>query len=409
MPSTTLPRFGLDGWDPRNIVDPYPVYRRYREHAPVHRSGGTFYVFGYDEVVRVLTGRCFGRSAHPGDGAGDVPVPAGYPALRTVVGNWLVFQDPPRHTALRALLAAEFSPSVVAALRPRVRQIAYGLLERCTRPGRQREADLVTDFAAPFPVHVVAELLGLPRDDHGLLRAHAVALQEASSSRAHGAAERYARAEAAAAELVRYFRREVRRRDGGTGRGDLLTLLVRARERGLPLGVDGIVGTCVHLLTAGHETTTGFLAKAVLALRAHPRVLDELRRAPALIPGAVEELLRYDAPVQAVTRRAQQDTVLGGHEVPRGSRVIALLGSAGRDPARFPDPDVLDVHRHADRHLGFGLGIHYCLGASLARAEAAIGLGALLDGLPGLAHGGHRVTYADDMVFHGPDHLVIGV
>ncbi|MFJ1647228.1 cytochrome P450 [Streptomyces sp. NPDC088258] len=412
MPSATLPRFDLTGWDKRDIAHPYPVYRRYRESAPVHRGAsgaggpGTFYVFSHDEVVRVLTGSGFGRDARVAADDADVvpvPVPAEYRALRAIVENWLVFLDPPRHTELRSLLGREFSPSVVTGLRPRIARIAQELLERL---GPCRGADLVEGFAAPFPILVISELLGIPPEDHTWLRVNAMALQEASTSRSRGGTGGYARAEAASREFAGYFRREVRRRRGDD-RGDLLTLLVRARDSGAPLTVDGIVGTCVHLLTAGHETTTNFLAKAVLALRAHPAVLDELRGAPELIPAAVEELLRHDPPVQAVTRWVYRDTRLGGYAVERGSRVVALLGSANRDPARFPRPDDLDPHRPADRHLGFGLGIHYCLGATLARAEAEIGLTALLHGLPGLSRGGHQVEYADDMVFHGPTRLVL--
>ncbi|RDG38276.1 cytochrome P450 [Streptomyces corynorhini] len=412
MPSATLPRFDLKGWDREDIAHPYPVYRRYRESAPVHRgasgAGGpeTFYVFSYDEVVRVLSSTRFGRDARVASGDADavpVPVPAEYRALRAVVENWLVFLDPPRHTELRSLLASEFSPSVVAGLRPRIARIAHELLERLAP---HRAPDLVEGFAAPFPVLVISELLGIPREHHAWLRENAVALQEASTTRSRGGTGGYPGAEAAAREFAGYFRREVRARRGDD-RGDLLTLLVRARDGGAPLTVDGIVGTCVHLLTAGHETTTNFLAKAVLALRARPHLLDELRTAPELPPGTVEELLRHDPPVQAVTRWAYDDTRVGDHEVARGSRVVALLGSANRDPARFPRPDVLDVRRPADRHLGFGLGIHYCLGATLARAEAEIGLKALLNGLPWLGEGGQQVDYADDMVFHGPTRLVL--
>ncbi|WP_374984047.1 cytochrome P450 [Streptomyces fradiae] len=412
MPSATLPRFALTGWDAKDIADPYPVYRRYREAAPVHRgetpagAPATFYAFSYETAARVLTGRGFGRDARVASGdpaAAPVPVPAEHRALRAVVENWLVFMDPPRHTELRSLLGAEFSPAVVDRLRPRVERLARDLLQGLAG---SREADLVEGFAAPLPILVISELLGVPTEHQGWLRANAMALQEAGSTRTRGGAGRYARAEAAAAEFTRYFRQEARGRRGDEG-GDLLTLLVRARDGGAPLTEDGIVGTCVHLLTAGHETTTNFLSKAVLALRAHPEVLAALRGSPGPAPEAVEELLRYDGPVQAVTRWAYEDTRLGGLDVPRGSRVVALLGSANRDPARFPDPDVLDVGRPADRHLGFGLGIHYCLGAALARAEAEIGLRTLLDGLPGLGLGGQRVDYADDMVFHGPLRLVL--
>ncbi|MEV0965267.1 cytochrome P450 [Streptomyces sp. NPDC049910] len=413
MPRATLPRFDLMGWDGEDISNPYPVYRRYREAAPVHRTasgtGGpdTFYLFTYDDVVRVLSDRRFGRSARVASGdtgtrTAPVPIPAEHRALRTIVENWLVFLDPPRHTELRSLLNTRFSPSIVTDLRPRITRLAQELVERL---GGHREADLVEGFAAPFPVLVISELLGLPEEDRAWLRAGAVALQEASTTRSRGAGG-YARAEAASRDFARYFRQQVDRRSGGGG-ADLLTLLVRARDTGARLSADGIVGTCVHLLTAGHETTTNFLAKAVLALRAHPEILAELRATPEVTPPAVEELMRYDPPVQAVTRWAYEDAHLGGYDVPRGSRVVALLGSANRDPARFPDPDVPDVHRAADRHLGFGLGIHYCLGATLARAEAEIGLRTLLDEIPGLGRGRHRVEYADDLVFHGPTRLVL--
>ncbi|MEV6236651.1 cytochrome P450 [Lentzea sp. NPDC051838] len=385
--------FDLTGWNPDDIANPYPVYQRCRETAAVHKGqSGTFYVFSYDEVAQVLSSRSFGR---------EVPVPAESRALRTIVENWLVFMDPPRHTELRSQLAKEFSPAVVADLRPRITQIAHGLLAQLN--GR-KEADLVEGFAAPLPILVISELLGIPEAHHTWLRATAMALQEGSSSRRSDVGQ--ARAEAAAEEFAEYFRELIRLRRG-KDRGDLLTILVRAKDNGVPLSVEAIVGTCVHLLTAGHETTTNSLAKAVLALRAHPEVLEELRESPGLTSVAVEELVRYDPPVHAVTRWARQDLRLGGYDVPTGSRVVAMLGSANRDPARFPRPDVLDLHRPAERHLGFGLGIHYCLGATLARAEIEIGLRALLDGVPALGNGDQQVDYADDMVFHGPSRLVL--
>lgn len=409
MPSATLPRFALTGWSRENIVNPYPVYQRYREVASVHRGepGGdaadTFYVFSYDEVVQVLSSNCFGRGRSLDAAKASVPVPAEQKALRAIVENWLVFMDPPRHTELRSLLNRSFSPRIVTELRPRIARIAQELLSRL---GQQVDVDLVESFAAPLPILVISELLGIPEERRAWLRANALALQEASSSRAGRDVDGYAQAEVAAQEFTEYFREQVRLRRGRAG-GDLITILANAQERGAPVSLDAIVGTCVHLLTAGHETTTNSLAKAVLALREHPAVLDELRGAEGLTTDAVEEFLRYDPPVQAVTRWAHQDTTLGGCDIPRGSRVVALLGSANRDPARFPSPDVLDVRRPADRHLSFGLGIHYCLGATLARAELEIGLQALLDGVPTLGYGTQHVDYADDLVFHGPSRLVL--
>ncbi|MFD4637166.1 cytochrome P450 [Lentzea sp. NPDC058436] len=404
MRSVTLPRFSLQGWPREDIADPYPVYRRYREAGSVHEGAEdgprTFYVFGYDDVVKVLSDRNFGRTRSTSDGVPSVPVPAEFTALRTVVENWLVFLDPPEHTRLRSPLQKEFSAGVVTALRPRIAQIARNLLARLDG---QRQVDLVEGFAAPFPILVISELLGIPADDREWLRDRAVVLQGASSTRSAG--DRFTRAEVAARELTDYFRDQAASREPGDQ--DLLALLVGIRQDGAPLSTDRVVGTCIHLMTAGHETTTNSLAKAALTLRAHPDLLADLRDYPELVPTAVEELLRHDPPVQAVTRWAREDTVVGGVPVPAGSRVIALLGSANRDDARFPRPDAVDVHRPADRHLGFGIGIHYCLGATLARAELEIGLHALLDGLPGWEKADHRVEYADDMVFHGPARLLL--
>ncbi|MFC3987990.1 cytochrome P450 [Actinoplanes siamensis] len=368
------------------LADPYPVYRRYREAEPVHHGDGKWYVFGYDDVAAVLTDRRFGRY-------GAVPVPPEYPALREMVANWLVFLDPPEHTALRAHVAGHFTQARVVPLRPRIEALADGLLaELAAHP----VADLVAGFAAPLPILVVADLLGVPATEHRWLRERAVALQEANTSRVGGG---HAAADRAARELSAFFEAEARRPRGDD---DLIGHLLAAGVTGVPLA-----STCVHLLTAGHETTTNLLAKGVLAILRHPDARAELSAVPELMPQAVEELLRYDTPVQMVRRTAGQDVEVGGRMIEAGGTVVLVLGSANRDPARFPDPDRLDLHRGPGRHAGFGLGIHYCLGAHLARLEAEIGLAGLLRRLPGLSLAEHRVPYADDLVFHGPSRLLV--
>lgn len=388
--------FGLSGWRPEDVADPYPVYRRYRERDPVQRGeGGAWYVFGFDDVAAVLTGADFGRG--PGG-----PVTRRTPALYRVVSNWLVFMDPPRHTRLRGLLAAEFTPAVVRRLRPRIAEIAAELVAGL----RDRPViDLVADFAAPYPIMVIGELLGVPAERRDWFRRRALWLQEAGSARAAGGGEpRVDLAERAARELAEYFSRQAERRRRDP-RDDLLSLLVSAAGRGAPLGADEIVGTCVHLLTAGHETTTHLIGKSVLALLRAPAVLDRLRGGDVPWPAAVEELIRYDPPVQMVSRWARCDRVLGGRRVRAGEKVVAVIGSANRDPRRFDAPDELRLDRAPARHAGFGLGIHYCLGATLARAEAEIGLATLLAAFPRLALTGEPVPYGDDMVFHGPARL----
>jgi len=262
------------------------------------------------------------------------------------------------------------------------------------------EIDLVEAFAAPLPILVISELLGVPAGLRDWFRRCAVDLQEASTSRARANPLAHARASAAAAELAEFFTGELPAREPGDA--DLVALLVNAQRRGEPLSGEEIAATCVHLLTAGHETTTNLISKSVLALLANPGSLAELRADPALLPQAVEELNRFDTPVQMVTRRAQCETELYGRRVRRGEKVVLVLGSANRDPGVFADPDRLDLRRDSRRHCGFGLGIHYCLGAALARAEAEIGLCALLSHFPGLHRSEEPVQYADDLVFHGP-------
>jgi cytochrome P450 StaP len=232
----------------------------------------------------------------------------------------------------------------------------------------------------------------------------AVALQEANTSRGGDRDLRYAAAEAAAAQLADYFRAEVSKRRRG-GYDDVIGRLACGPQE--PLTDQEIVGTCIHLLTAGHETTTNLLSKAVLTLPARPEALRELRTVPQLMPNAVDELVRFDSPVQMATRWAYRNETVGGHLIGRGSRIVLMMGSANRDPDHYEQPDTLDIRRSVSRHLGFGMGIHYCLGAGMARAEAEIGLTALIRGLPRLALSHEPVRYADDMVFHGPSRLVL--
>jgi cytochrome P450 len=412
MAPQTLRRFDVTGWAPEDVANPYPVYQRYRDNDPVHwspataESAGAWYVFGYDDVASVLSSHHFGRSSHvarAGDSAAPTLVPADYDSLHRIVQNWLAFMDPPQHTELRSLVTKEFSPKVVTALRARIKDIATTLIAE--QRGKST-IELVDGFAAPFPILVISELLGVPKDLCGWFRECAVSLQEASTTRVARRADGYARAETAARELAGYFRQEAQRRRG-EDHHDLVSLLVQAQDRGEFLTDDEIIGTCIHLLTAGHETTTNLICKSVLALLRNPDVLRELRAHPELMRNAVDELVRYDSPVQMVTRWAYRDEVLHGRDIHRGDKVVVVLGSANRDHCQFADPDVLRLDRGISRHCGFGLGIHYCLGANLARAEAEIGLTTLLENLSQFSLTDEPVQYADDMVFHGPVRLVL--
>lgn len=395
-----LPPFTLTGWAGADVANPYPVYRRYRDVATIHRGAdGTHYLFGYEEVTKVLSSRSFGRRAAAAghSGAGGL-VPAECVALRNMVENWLVFLDPPRHTELRSVLAARFSPAVVSGLRRRIAEIAVSLLSPCAD---EMEFDLVEAFSAPLPILVISELLGVPTSDWKWLRDRVIAIQAASSSRRFASgAEMFRLADTAAAELTGYFLSLATRRRRAP-KDDLVSMMASDDA----LSVDEIISSCVHLMSAGHETTTNILGKAVLAIGADRGVLSLLRASAGVPTSAVEELVRFDGPVQSVTRWAYRDVRLAGRDIPRGTRVVAVLGAANRDPARFADPDVLRLDRGAGCGVGFGHGIHYCLGAALARAEIEIGLGLLLDVLGEFTV--ERAEYPSDMVFHGPSSLVL--
>jgi cytochrome P450 len=392
---------GPTGFRPADVhlPDPYPLYHQYRESDPVHLAeDGSWYLFQHAGVSQVLSGRrdyCRGPA--------PARIPPGCPQLRRTVANWMVFMDPPEHTRVRALVSRSFTPRVVQTLRPRIRRLATrladGLAARIAASGR---ADLVEHFAAPLPVLVISELLGVPEQERSWFRTQALDLEQATSARTGRRADAFRLAEAAAGQLDAYFRAELRRA-GRRDRADLIGLMLRHRAE---LSEDTLVGTCIHLLTAGHETTTNLLAKGVLALLAHPGQLAALRAGPLLAEAAVDELIRYDAPVQMITRYARQDDRFGDHTVPAGSKVVLVLGSANRDPARFSRPDRLDLGRDARRHCGFGSGIHYCVGAPLARAEAEIGLSVLLARFPRLSVI-QPVRYARDLVFHGPSQLLV--
>jgi cytochrome P450 len=384
-----MDRFSPSHWSVEDLRNPYPIYERYRTADPVHQAEpGSWYVFDFTHAAEVLSSSDFVRRIPPHLPAGGV--------LHRTVENWLVFQNPPRHTYLRRILTAELSAQTVTRLRPRIANLVVGLARES---GALKSWDVIKEFAAPLPILVISELLGVPASLQTWFRQQAEQLQTASSARVGGADRQAIGAESAASELTAYFEEELRRRRGGT-RSDLVTLLSNNAE----LTPVEATATCIHLLTAGHETTTLLLGKAVLALDQHRHLLERFRR-PSEMPGLVEELIRYDPPVQMVTRHANRDRQLGLRRICAGDRVTVVLGAASRDPDRFHDPDRLWPGRDASRHCGFGFGVHYCLGAPLARAEVELAMPYLMD-LVG-ACDVHDVSYGDDLVFHGPAQLLL--
>jgi cytochrome P450 len=402
----------LNPFLPEVIVDPYPIYRRYQEEDPVHwgisshsKLPGTWYLFRYPDVMQVLESPKFGREAWRvrNDGEGS-PVPKAYRGFQSMVSKWMVFRDPPDHTRLRSLVNRVFSLKMVENIRPEIFNIADGLLDRVCTNG---EMDLVEEFAFPFPVMVIAAILGVEPDDRPLFREWALALQHASASRLTPSPEVYEQAEEATQALIAYFNGAIAQRHQEP-RSDLITALIKAREEGDKLSDEEILATCIHLLTAGHETTINLISKGTLALLKNPEAIAQLNANPELISNAVEELIRYDSPVQMVTRWAYADIEIGGKKIKRGDSVGLMLGSANRDPERFSDPDLLNFQRQDYKHAGFGSGIHFCLGSILARTEAQIAFKILLDRLPELRLLDETLEWQDNIVFHGLKHLRVG-
>ena len=289
----------------------------------------------------------------------------------------LLFMDAPDHGRVRGLITKAFNPRTVEQLRPRIAEVTEVLLAPLREAGR---FDVIADFAFPLPVTVICELLGVPADDRALFRR--LTADMAAVVDLDATPEEFGRAAGAmltfTAYLVPLF--EERRR---SPRADLVSGLVAAEDAGDRLDAAELLTTVVLLLVAGHETTTNLIGNGLLALLRHPEQLARLRADPALMPSAVEELLRYDSPLRRIVRTALDDTIVDGRPVRAGEQVVALLHAANHDPAVFPAPDALDLTRDARRHVAFGGGVHACLGAGLARAEAQIALAALV-ALPGL-------------------------
>ncbi len=386
--------------DPEFIADPYPTYHRLRAEDPVHRSPLGFWVLTrYEDVVTAL------RDPRLAKEAIAAVIAARYGAAMPAMGLSMLDRDPPDHTRLRGLVNKAFTPRVVEGLRPHIQKIVDGLLARVEGVGSM---DLIEEFAYPLPVIVICQMLGVPVEDRerfkewGLDIARgldAILLPPDSDVAQRSAAARRA--------LADYFRALIAERRTSP-RGDLLSALIAAEEAGDKLSEDELLATCILLLVAGHETTVNLIGNGTLALLRHPDQLRRLREDPGLIGSAVEELLRYDGPVQRTARIPSADVRFDGLTIGKGEMVMPFIGAADRDPAQFPDPDRLDITRTDNRHIAFGWGIHFCLGAPLARVEGQIAISALVQRLPKLALATDRPEYRQSLTLRGLTTLPVG-
>ncbi|WP_168734805.1 cytochrome P450 [Deinococcus sp. KSM4-11] len=358
---------------PDILADPYPMYADLRAQPgafwqPHPRgTGGMWMLTRYGDVEQALKDQRLTKDVTKVRDAGEEVMP----------GNMLD-RDPPDHTRMRQLVAHAFTPRVIEEQEAHIRSIARTLLSRVT-PGQPFEA--MRNYAMPLPVIVIAELLGVPEADRDLFRQWSGDFIDGSDF-ATATPESAEKAQQSIMALGGYFAELVETRRAAP-QDDLISHLVRAEEELGALKPGELVSNCLLLVIAGHETTVNLIGNGLLALLNHPAELARLRAQPALLPTAIEEMLRYDPPVQrALFRAALEDIEIGGQHVKKGEQVSAVIGAANRDPAVFPDPDRFDIIRSPNRHLSFGRGLHFCLGAPLAKLEARVAFEELLTAFP---------------------------
>ena len=395
----------LDLLDPGHRAHPYPIYRQLRERGPLQLPDSNLVVFSSfadcDEVLRhpsSCSDRLKSTTTQQAVAAGQEARPFGAPGF--------LFLDPPDHTRLRKLVSKAFSPKVVRALETDITALVDALLDAVATAGR---FEVIADLAYPLPVAVICRLLGVPIEDEPKFSWASALLAQgldpfiAFTGQPQGFEERME----AGLWLRGYLRDLLRQRRANPGE-DLMSGLIAVEEAGDQLTEDEIVATCNLLLVAGHETTVNLIANAVLAMLRHPEHWAALGQDSSRAPAIVEETLRYDPPVQLVGRIAGEDMSIGGVDIPRGETMMLLLAAAHRDPAVTERPDEFDPTRTAIRHLAFGLGPHFCLGAPLARLEANVALSAVTKRFPN-ARLETEPAYKPNVTLRGVADLVVAV
>ena len=401
----------FDPFDPAWSSDPVPLGRALRDRAPVHKAALGFWVFArHADCLALLRDRRASADAQHLDYS---RMPEGFQprrdpddplAVAVIEARPFLFRDPPDHTRLRGLVAKAFTPRMVESLRERTQQVVDELLDAALEADR---VDLLADFAYPLPVRIICDLLGVPHDDQDRFKGWSTSLARGLDPDFLLTPEVMAERDDAVLQFAAYFFELLAERRRSPG-DDLLSRLVAVEDDGSVLSEGEMLSTCILLLVAGHETTVNLIAGGAVALLDHPDQRRRFADQPDLQRPAVEEMLRYVSPVQLTGRSFIEDVEIGGVTVRAGDFAMLLLGTANRDAAQFPDPDRFDIARTPNNHLGFGFGIHHCLGAPLARMETRVALASLVRRAPDLALAG-PVTYKTNVVLRGMEALPVAM
>jgi len=388
--------------EPETLANPYPLYDRLRTADPVHWDPylHAWVVTRYSDAVHVLTHFRSERMPKPEDlAAKDL---GELNPIAQVLVRQMIFMDPPGHTRIRALAAAAFSPARVEKLKAHIQEITDGFIDQVAPAGRM---DVIADLADLLPTTVTAELMGIPVSDRDRLKALAKKFSEMLGNFQHnpGRAGIMLRT---VEELTAYFEQQLRAQEKQPHEGVVHTLM-NAEINGDRLTRQEVIANCIITLTGGLETTTNLIGNGLFTLLRNPREFVRLQEDPALLSPAIEELLRFESPIQQTARLSPDDLELGGKKIRKSEAVISVIGAANRDPARFPDPNRLDLARADNRHLAFGWGAHFCFGAPLARLEGQIVFRTMFRRLRRIALALPEPRWQNNMTFRGLESLPI--
>jgi cytochrome P450 len=399
-----------DPSDPATRRDPFPLFRALRSEDPVHWSQplASWVLTRYDDVRAAMFDPHFTSDRmRPFFRRLPEAERGKYPDLERYITGWAVFFDPPNHTRLRRLMNKAFTPRAVSGLKPKIQGIVDDLIDRVVgrAAGGRGTMDVIADFAYPIPASVIMAMLGVPRRDLGAVKRWSddMALFVGSSRLS---SDKYQRAQSGMREMAEYFRAIIASRRASP-EDDLISAMLLPEPGGDVFSEDELIATCSLLLFAGHETTSNLIGNGIWALLTHPGELARLAAEPALVEPAVEEMLRWDGPSHALARLVADEITLAGKQLKPGDRVFAMLNAANRDPAVFPDPDRFDVARTPNKHLTFAAGIHFCLGAPLARLEGQVAIETLLRRLGDLRLAEQRLDWLDSMILRGVKSLKV--